>query len=223
MDERYLRNLSALTEGECRLLRSKRILVVGCGGLGGYIIEMLTRIGVGAIRAVDGDRFEETNLNRQLLSSPDLLGVAKAVAAVARISQVNPDVKAEAHYTFFDESNAEKLISGCDLVMDALDNIESRRILAEYCDKLGVPLVYGAISGWVAQAAISLPGDGIMDKLYPEGLEIRDKSALAFTPALCAAMQCALATRLLCGREIKNSSLKYFDLLNMEFETIDMV
>ena len=121
MDERYLRNLSALSEGECRLLRSKRILVVGCGGLGGYIIEMLTRIGVGAIRAVDGDRFEESNLNRQLLSSPDLLGVSKAVAAVARISQVNPDVKAEAHYAFFDETNAEKLISGCDLVMDALD------------------------------------------------------------------------------------------------------
>ena len=223
MDERYLRNLSALTEGECRLLRSKRILVVGCGGLGGYIIEMLTRIGVGAIRAVDGDRFEESNLNRQLLSSPELLGVSKAVAAVARISQVNPDVKAEAHYAFFDETNAEKLISGCDLVMDALDNIDSRRILAHYCEKLGVPMVYGAISGWVAQAAISLPGDDFIEKLYPDGVEIRDKSALAFTPALCASMQCALATRLLCGGEIKNSSLKYFDLLNMEFETIDLV
>lgn len=222
MDERYLRNLSALTEGECRLLRSKRILVVGCGGLGGYIIEMLTRIGVGTIRAVDGDRFEESNLNRQLLSSPELLGVSKAVAAAARINQVNPDVKAEAYYAFFDESNAESLLSGCDLVMDALDNIESRRLLAHYCEKLGLPLVYGAISGWVAQAAISLPGDKFVEKLYPKEVEIRDKSTLAFTPALCAAMQCALATRLLCGREIKNSSLKYFDLLNMEFETIDL-
>ena len=126
-------------------------------------------------------------------------------------------------YAFFDETNAEKLISGCDLVMDALDNIESRRILARYCEKLGVPMVYGAISGWVAQAAISLPGDKFIEKLYPRDVEIRDKSALAFTPALCASMQCALATRLLCGREIKNSSLKYFDLLNMEFETIDLV
>ena len=222
MDERYLRNLSALSEGECRLLRSKRILVVGCGGLGGYIIEMLTRIGVGAIRAVDGDRFEESNLNRQLLSLPELLGASKAVVAAARISQVNPDVKAEAYHAFFDETNAEKLISGCDLVMDALDNIESRRILARYCEKLGVPMVYGAISGWVAQAAISLPGDKFIEKLYPRDVEIRDKSALAFTPALCAAMQCSLATRLLCGREIKNSSLKYFDLLNMEFEAIDL-
>ena len=223
MDERYIRNFPALSEQEFEALRSKRILVLGCGGLGGYIIEMLTRIGVGAIRAVDGDSFEQSNLNRQLLSSPELLGVSKAAAAVARISQVNPDVEAEAYCAFFDETNAEKLISGCDLVMDALDNINSRRLLARYCEKLGVPMVYGAISGWVAQAAISLPGDDFIEKLYPDGVEIRDKSALAFTPALCAAMQCALATRLLCGREIKNSSLKYFDLLNMEFETIDLV
>jgi molybdopterin/thiamine biosynthesis adenylyltransferase len=223
MDARYLRNLSALSEEECRLLRTKRILVVGCGGLGGYIIEMLARIGVGAIRAVDGDSFDETNLNRQLLSLPKVLGQPKAEIAAARIAEVNPDVQAEYFHTFFDESNAEKLISGCDLVMDALDNIESRRVLAARCEKLGLPLVYGAISGWVAQAAISLPGDNFIEKLYPEGVEIKDKSALSFTPALCAAMQCALATRLLCGREIKSSSLKYFDLLNMEFETIDMV
>ncbi len=223
MDERYLRNLPALTEEECRMLRSKRVLVVGCGGLGGYIIEMLARIGVGAIRAVDGDRFEATNLNRQLLSLPELIGNSKAETAAARINQVNPDVAAEACYAFFDENNAEKLISGCDIVMDALDNVESRRILARYCEALGVPMVYGAISGWVAQAAIAMPGDKFIEKLYPQDVELRDKSALAFTPALCAAMQCAMATRCLCGREIRSSSIKYFDLLNMEFETIDMV
>ncbi len=223
MDERYLRNLTALSEEECRRLRTKRVLVLGCGGLGGYIIEMLARIGVGTIRAVDGDCFEATNLNRQLLSMPELIGVSKAETAAARIAQVNPEVKAEAFCAFFDESNAEELISGCDIVMDALDNVESRRLLANFCEKQNVPFVFGAISGWVAQAALSLPGDGLIEKLYPSGVEIRDKSALSFTPALCAAMQCALATRLLCGREVRNSSISYFDLLNMEFETIDMV
>ncbi len=223
MDERYLRNLPALTEDECLSLRSKRILVVGCGGLGGYIIEMLARIGVGTIRAVDGDCFEATNLNRQLLSKPELIGVSKAESAAARISQVNPDVAAEYYCAFFDERNGEKLISGCDIVMDALDNVESRRVLANYCEKIGVPMVFGAISGWVAQAALSLPGDGLIEKLYPQGVEIKDKSVLSFTPALCAAMQCALAVRYLCGREVDSSSIKYFDLLNMEFETIDMV
>lgn len=221
MDERYIRNFPALSEQEFETIRSKRVLVVGCGGLGGYIIEMLARLGVGAIRAVDGDCFEKSNLNRQLLSAPAVLGMAKAEAARLRVSQINPDVFVEAHCVFMDEGNAAELIDGCDIVMDALDNIESRRILSRACEEKNVPLVFGAISGWIAQAAVSMPGDGFVDRLYPQGVEIKDKSTLSFTPAFCAAMQCALATRLLCGRKIKGSVLNCFDLLNMEFETID--
>ena len=222
MLERYLRNIPALSEEECSRLGTKRVLVVGCGGLGGYIIEMLARLGLGFIRAVDGDCFEESNLNRQLLSTPELLGTSKAQAAMDRINRINPNVTVDARQVFLDENNAEELVSGCDIVVDALDNIEARRILARACERLSVPLVFGAIAGWVAQAALSMPGDGFIDKLYPQGVEVRDKSALAFTPALCAAMQCSLATCYLCGREVRASSLKCFDLLNMEFETIDL-
>ena len=68
MDSRYARNFPALTEAEWNILKQKRILVVGCGGLGGHIIDQLARIGIGSIRAVDGDVFEESNLNRQLRS-----------------------------------------------------------------------------------------------------------------------------------------------------------
>ena len=64
MEQRYERNLPALTEAECLLLREKRILVVGCGGLGGHIIDQLARIGIGSLKVVDGDVFEESNLNR---------------------------------------------------------------------------------------------------------------------------------------------------------------
>ena len=78
MEPRYARNIPALTEEECALLRQKRVLVVGCGGLGGHIIDQLCRIGVGIIRAVDGDVFEPTNLNRQLLSDVLRLGISKA-------------------------------------------------------------------------------------------------------------------------------------------------
>ena len=222
-DMRYSRNIPALSEAECAVLREKTVAVIGCGGLGGYLIEYLTRIGIGSIRCVDGDVFEESNLNRQLLSAPSLLNTSKANAAAERVSAINPQVQAAAYPVFLDETNARELIAGCDAVLDALDNIAARKILAKACSDANIPLIYGAIQGWVAQAAISLPGDDFIEKLYPDGVEIRDKSALAFTPALCASMQCALATRLLCGREIKNSSLKYFDLLNMEFETIDLV
>ena len=66
MDPRYARNVPALSEAECELLRRKRVLVVGCGGLGGHLIDMLARIGIGSLRVVDGDAFEPSNLNRQL-------------------------------------------------------------------------------------------------------------------------------------------------------------
>ena len=99
---RYSRNIPALSEAECALLCSKTVAVIGCGGLGGYLIEYLTRIGVGSIRCVDGDVFEESNLNRQLLSSPALLGTGKAAAATARIREINPHVQAEALPVFLD-------------------------------------------------------------------------------------------------------------------------
>lgn len=76
-ETRYERNIPALEEQEQKLLSSRRVLVIGCGGLGGFILESLARLGVGHITAVDGDVFEESNLNRQLYSSPALLGQKK--------------------------------------------------------------------------------------------------------------------------------------------------
>lgn len=223
MDERYMRNVPALTEAECELLGKKRVLVVGCGGLGGHIIDQLARVGIGSLHVVDGDVFEASNLNRQLLSEVSLLGTGKANAAAERIHRVNPEVKVEAFAEFLDAANAPELISGCDAVMDALDNIASRKVLAAACKKAGTPYIYGAIQGWVAQAAVSLPGDSLVEKLYPEEVEIQDKSVLSFTPALCAAMQCALCVKLLAGREVETGKIYYFDLQHQEFETIAMV
>ena len=219
---RYERNIPALTEAECALLRNKRVLVVGCGGLGGHLIEFLARVGIGSVRVVDGDVFEPSNLNRQLLSEVPLLGVSKAKAAADRIARVNPDVRVEAHGVFLTEANAAGLLSGCDAVLDGLDNIASRRTLAREASRLRIPFIYGAVNGWVAQAAISMPGDHLVEKLYPEGAVLRNKSVLSFTPALCASMQVALCVKLLTGRPVETGTLYYFDLLNQEFETIPM-
>ena len=223
MQARYERNIPALSERECILLHEKKVLVAGCGGLGGHIIELLARIGVGCIIAVDGDVFDRSNLNRQLLSEMDLLGTSKAEAAKARAARINPDVRLQAVQAFITEENAADLISGCDAVIDALDNIPARRMLANACSGIGVPYVYGAIRGWVAQAAVSMPGDGLIDRLYPENISVSDKSVLSFTPALCASMQAALCTKLLCGRPLESGKLYYFDLQDMEFETIPMM
>ncbi|MBQ9662050.1 MAG: HesA/MoeB/ThiF family protein [Oscillospiraceae bacterium] len=220
MEERYIRNLGALTEEECAALRGKRVFVAGCGGLGGYLIEMLLRIGVGSIRAADGDAFEASNLNRQLLSAPTLLGEKKAAAAAERAAAVNPEVRFEAVEEFVTEENARSLVRGCDAVLDALDNIPSRRILAQACADEGIPLVHGAICGWVAQAAVFMPGDGLLDTIYPEGVNLGSKASLSFTPPFCAAMQTALCVRLLTGRPVETGKLYYADLLTMDFESV---
>ena len=220
MDARYERNIPALTEEECRILRQKRVLVVGCGGLGGHLIDQLTRIGIGAVRAVDGDVFEPSNLNRQLLSKVPLLGVSKAKTAAEHIRLVNPDVKAEAVEAFMTEANARDLLRDCDAVLDGLDNPEGRKLLAAACAAANIPYIYGAISGWVAQAAISVPGDHLMELLYPEDTILMDKSVLSFTPALCASLQTSLCVRLLVGRPVCTGTVYYFDLLNQEFEII---
>ena len=165
MQDRYLRNVPALTEEECRLLSEKRVLIVGCGGLGGNLISILSRIGIGHLRIVDGDVFEPTNLNRQLFSSVTALGHNKARIAAQRASFINPDVEVDVVEEFFTEENADALLRDCDIVMDALDNIPGRRLLSAACRKAGLPLVYGAISGWVAQWALSLPGDKLVEKL----------------------------------------------------------
>ena len=220
MKERHIRNIPALSEAECALLRTKKAAVIGCGGLGGYLIELLTRVGIGGIRAVDGDVFEPSNLNRQILSDVSRLGESKAAAAVQRAEAIDPAVDVEGIHAFLDGENARSLIAGCDVVLDALDSVPARRILAEACEAEGIPYIYGAIQGWVAQAGVSLPGDGLIGKLYPEEIEIRDKSVLSFTPALCASVQTALCVKLLTGRAVKTGKIYYFDLLDQEFETI---
>ena len=219
---RYSRNIPALSEAECALLRGKTVAVIGCGGLGGYLIEFLARIGIGHIRCVDGDVFEESNLNRQLLSTVPLLGNSKAQAAAARVREINPDVQVQAYPVFLEESNARELIAGCDAVLDALDNIPARKLLANACAAEQIPYIYGAIAGWVAQAAVCLPGDGLIERLYPEDTVILDKSVLSFTPALCAAIQSALCVKLLTGKPVESGKLHYADLLYEEFEQFPM-
>ena len=219
---RYERNIPALSEEECRLLHTKKILIAGCGGLGGYLAEFMARIGIGTICVVDGDVFEPSNLNRQLLSSPDQIGYAKAEAAAGRISLINPSVQITWIQDWITEANASELISGYDVILDALDNIPARKILTKACTKARIPFIYGAIRGWTAQAAVVMPGEPLLDILYPENVVLSDKSVLSFTPAMCASIQSSLCIRLLTGRPVESGQLYYYDLLHQEFETLSL-
>ena len=220
MDERFVRSLGALGEEELAALRARKVLIAGCGGLGGYLIEYLLRLGVGEIVAADPERFERTNLNRQLLCTEKTLGRHKAAAAAERAAAVAPDCRFFGHVCRLDEKTLPGLLHGCDAALDALDNPESRRLLKAECDRQGVPYIFGAVGGWVAQAAFSVPGDGLLEQLFPEDYVQEDKSVLPFTPALGAALQAALCARFLCGRPVEPGRLYSFDLLRTDFREI---
>ncbi len=142
---RYQRNRSTVSTEEQLQLFNSRVAVIGCGGLGGYIIEELARLGVGHIVAIDPDIFEEHNLNRQLLSTPASLGKAKVDAAAARIKEINPAVTLEAVQKAFTKENGYQLLQGVTVAVDALDSISFRLELAETCTEMDIPMVYGAI------------------------------------------------------------------------------
>ncbi len=129
--KRYLRNMEAITAEEMELLKKSRVCVVGCGGLGGYIIEMLARVGVGYIKAIDGDVFDETNLNRQLVSHSQNIGKSKVVETKRRIELVNPYICIEAIDTMIDKSNVLSLLKDHDVIVDALDNFKTRKIIQD--------------------------------------------------------------------------------------------
>ncbi|HML55965.1 MAG TPA: ThiF family adenylyltransferase, partial [Solidesulfovibrio magneticus] len=126
---RYARNLHAFSLAEqARLLASKAALV-GLGGLGGGIVENLVRAGVGIIEAADGDVFEESNLNRQLLSRLDAVGRPKAMLAAERAAAVNASVEFRAQAAFLDRAGMDALLDGAAVAVDALGGLKDRPAL----------------------------------------------------------------------------------------------
>lgn len=221
---RYYRNREAISEEQQELLKEKRVLVVGCGGLGGYVMEYLGRLGVGHLVVVDGDVFDDSNLNRQILSSNLNLGRPKILAAKQRMQAINPLVEVTAVQALLDETNAAALLEGCDVVVDALDNIPSRLVLQKYAAIAGIPMVHGAIAGWCGQVCIVKPGEGTLEKIYgevksPKGDE-EVQGSLVYTAALVAGIQAAETVKLLLkvGRPLEG--LLYIDLLNGESDEI---
>jgi len=224
--QRYARNMKTLSMEENNGLKNFRACVVGCGGLGGYIIEELGRIGIGRITAVDGDVFEESNLNRQLLSSMGNLGSSKAKAAEDRMRMVNPLIKVNPVCKRLDLENGADILAGHDIILDALDNIESRLVLEKLAEQAGIPLVHGAIAGWFGQVTTVLPGDRTLSLLYPadesRGIE-KELGNPSFTPALVASIQVAEAVKLLIKRgEVLRKKLLVINLLEQEYEVIGL-
>ena len=224
---RYLRNLGTVgLEGQAKLLRST-VAIVGLGGLGGYVTEALARMGVGRLALIDGDVFEEHNLNRQLLSSEAGLGLDKVQAAQRRVAEINRAVEVVSHTERLTRENLPRLLEGADVVVDALDRLPIRLVLQEGAQALGIPLVHGSIAGFLGQVMTIFPGDPGLRSLYgaegdlPEqGLEAQLGTPAA-TPMAVAAWEAQEVVKILLGRgELLRHRLLVMD---MESGTIEVM
>ncbi len=204
MPARYRKNLGTVGwDGQANLLASC-VAVVGCGGLGGWLAEGLARMGVGRIILVDGDRFQEGNLNRQLGCLESSLGRSKVAVLAERLHQVNGAVQVVPCDVALDARNGRALLDGADVVADALDSLPARYMLQSIARDMGIPMVHGAVAGYMGQVTTIMPGDVGLVRLYGEepavehGVETRFGSPAA-TPMLVAAWQLAEVVKLLIG------------------------
>ena len=220
---RYALNLGTFTiPGQQKLLKS-RVLVVGLGGLGGHVVELLARSGVGRIAAADPDIFEDKNLNRQILSTLPGLGRKKVAEAAERLRQINAAVEFTGYALKFQQLD-DDVFKGLDLVFDCLDNAADRLVLEMTCSSKNLVLIHAAIGGWFGQVGMVWPDTGLMQKTFGDKQHGIEKSLgnPPFTPAVTAGIAATLGIKFLLGKITQRSQKLWFiDLLDDDWETID--
>lgn len=222
---RYVRNFDSLTPADQKKLLETRVAVIGAGGLGGYVLELLARTGFGTLVSADPETFDETNLNRQAMARTDTLGEFKTDAAAAMLFRINPTIDIVTHKTRIASDNIDAVLNGCHIAVDALDNAEDRLILQEACSRCNIALVHGTLAGFEGRVMTVYPGDPGLRLLYG-GDDDKDETPAerrmgvpAVAPAFIASLQAMEVLKIVLsrGRPFRNQML-YADLENGHFE-----
>lgn len=232
---RYSRNAATLSPAEQGMLLDAHVLLVGLGGLGGHILDMLARMGVGHITGVDGDIFEESNANRQLLCSTHTLRGGKAEAAARHVALVNDAVTFTAVPRFVRGEAFGPLAADADVVADALGGLEHRAALHAAAASADRPVVSAGIAGLTGWLAVVRPGSPSPLALFggnehhrpPENGRTSGSAPsaeealgnLAPTVGTAAALQCAEILKLVVKRPALEGLL-LFDLADQSFTRV---
>jgi molybdopterin/thiamine biosynthesis adenylyltransferase len=225
---RFSRNQRILSLDDQEKLHRASVAVIGLGGLGGAVTELLARIGVGNLTLIDGDVFDESNLNRQQLCTVSNLGISKAEVAKTRVIELNPVTRVTTHPFFLRQDNGEQFLAKVDCVIDCLDTITDRFVLEKICALLNIPMVSAAIAGRSGQATVIEPGKNRLETLYgnPQKAPQRGVEAslgtLAFTAAFMASVECAEAVNLIIGKKsCLTGNLLFADLSDYSVEHVE--
>lgn len=227
--QRYLRNMGSLElSGQLKLLKA-RALLIGAGGLGGTIAQLLARMGLGILTIADGDSFSEDNLNRQAFAQESNVGTSKVQAARSGILSINAATEVEIYDGFVGEKEILQLLKGADAAIDALDNMPTRFILEKVCKEVHVPLVHGAVAGFSGQVTSIYPEDVGFRAFYGDPQTIPEKGIevelgnLAGIVSAIASLQVQEVVKIITGlgRPLRNRLL-FLDSLNGSAEIISL-
>ncbi len=215
-DNRFEKNTGIMTLAEMEKIAQTRVLLVGLGGLGGFVASSLARLGVRSLVLVDYDRFSTSNLNRQLYASLDTLGKSKVDVLVGELKKINPDIEITAFLDSvynLDASVYEKV----GLIIDAVDEIKTKLFLETIGEKHHKPLLHGAVGGWYGQVGISLPGSHLLQDFYGSSSDGLEKSlgAPTFIPPIIANLMIAELIKFIAHRPgVLTNKIMMVDTLN---------
>lgn len=202
-------------------LSSAKVLVIGAGGLGCPALLYLSAAGIGTIGVIDFDVVELHNLHRQILYSTDDVGKPKALIAAEKLKKQNPHSNILIFNEMLSETNAEKIISQFDIVVDGSDNFLTRYLVNDTCVKLNIPLVYGSILKFEGQVAVfNCKGSKNLRDIFPEPPNAEDvpncdeNGVLGTLPGIIATMMAQETLKLILGMEVLKNQLLIFDTRN---------
>ncbi|MFH0847239.1 MAG: HesA/MoeB/ThiF family protein [Chloroflexota bacterium] len=219
--KRYDRQMMVAGWGEAgqEKLKRAKVFIAGAGGLGCPLSIYLAVAGVGKIKLVDHDKSELSNLNRQILHWDEDVGRRKVDSAGEKLKRINPKLELETSGETITQENVERLVSGCDAIVDAMDNIATRYALNRAAQKLKLPLFHGAIYGFEGRAMTVLPGKtACLACLYHGETQKVKFPVVGVVPAIIACIEATEVIKYFVGiGELLTDRLLIYDGLSMKF------
>ncbi len=215
-------------EGQARL-RGASVLVVGAGGLGVPVLQYLAGAGVGRLGIVDADRLEPSNLHRQTWYALADCGREKSTLAAERVHALNPEVRVEAHALRLDNSNAERLAAGHDLILDCSDNFATKFLLNDLALRLRKPVLFASVYQYEGQLQLVRGDDAsaCLRCVWPEATRdglvgnCAEAGVLGPVPGVFGSLQALEALKLLLGLPgLTPNEMLIFDLVSLNTQRL---
>ena len=205
-------------EGQGKLKRS-RVVIAGAGGLGSPIAIYLTAAGIGTIRMIDHDQVALSNLNRQVLHWEEDIGRKKVDSARLKLRNLNSEVEIETIAETITEGNVSQLVNGCDVIVDATDNLPTRYILNRCAVERNIPFFHGAVNAFEGRVMTIIPGETACLRCMYRGPVPQEKfPVIGVAPAVIGSIQATEVIKYLVGiGKLLTNRLLIYDGLKVTF------